>query len=253
MENQEILGTPKTLWADRSEGIMKIGAALSKFQGKIQPVIKDATNPFFKSNYANLATIWAAIREQLAANEMAILQEPSTLSGRLVMTTTLIHSSGEYFRSSVEFPILKNDAQGIGSAITYARRYALQSITGIAPEDDDGNAASGKQQDNKQPAKQPIAPVQAKTLEKKQKLTIEAIAAKKAYQYDAVKMGGLYPSEEEKAAAWKAAVRDYGAIAENGHIYTLSPVSDWYEFWLNEYEHDNLPESFGENLKGVSQ
>jgi ERF superfamily len=244
-ENKENMFAVK--WSERSETITKIAPALCKFQAGMQPIMKDSNNPFFRSKYADLPSIWDAIRKPLTDNGLCILQEPSTNGIKLVMTTTLIHVSGEYFRSSMEYPVDKQTAQGYGSATTYARRYGLQSVTGVAPEDDDGNAASGR--GNSQASKPPIEPaipvVQADKENRKQKLTREAIAAKKAYQYDPQGMGKQYPSPEEKAAAWKRAIRDYGAISENGSIYTLSPVEDWYSFWLNEYELDNLPESFG--------
>lgn len=138
----EVTLAPK--WGERSEQITKLAGALSKFQSQLEAVKKDSANPFFKSKYAELSAVWDAIRDPLAANELAVIQEPSSANGRVVLTTTLLHSSGEYIRSSISFPVTKQDPQGYGSAITYARRYALQAITGIAPEDDDGNAASVK-------------------------------------------------------------------------------------------------------------
>lgn len=129
-------------WAERSATIGKLAAALSKAQAILEAAKKDANNPFFKSKYADLSSVWAAVRGPLTANELSILQEPSTDNGKIIVTTTLMHSSGEYVRSSLSMPVVKQDPQGYGSAVTYARRYALQSVMGIAPEDDDGNAAS---------------------------------------------------------------------------------------------------------------
>ena len=244
--------TITTKWAERSPAISKIALALCKFQAELQPVVKDSKNPFFNSKYADLSSIWDVIRKPLTDNGLCILQEPSTVNSRLVMTTTLIHTSGEYFRSSMEYPVDKQTAQGYGSATTYARRYGLQSITGVAPEDDDGNAASGKNNYSESP-KLPTAPAikvePVRKLEKKQKLTLEAIAAKKAYKYDAQKVGAHYPSPEEKAAAWKIGIRDYGAVNEDGFIYTLSAVLDWHDYWLNEFELDELPESFNSEVR----
>lgn len=131
-------------WSSRSESIAKLAAALSKAQGQIEAVKKGAENPFFKSKYADLSSVWAAIREALASNGLAVVQEPGTAeAGRVKIATILLHESGEYIRSEMTLPVTKPDAQGYGSAITYGRRYALQSIIGIAPEDDDGNAAIG--------------------------------------------------------------------------------------------------------------
>lgn len=162
MENGAIETGPKVCsWSERSDSIAKLAAALAKFQSKLEAVKKDADNPFFKSKYADLASVWAAIREPLTANELSILQEPGTDSGRVTLSTTLLHSSGEYIRSIMTIPVTKPDAQGYGSAITYARRYALQSIAGVAPEDDDGNAAVGPQKQPQSARPGPAAPLPA--------------------------------------------------------------------------------------------
>lgn len=135
---------PPLSWGNRSDSISKLAAALSKAQASIEAAKKDSKNPFFNSKYADLSSVWGAIRAPLTANELSIIQEPGSEQGKVIITTTLLHSSGEYVRSSLTLPVTKADAQGYGSAITYARRYALQSVVGIAPEDDDGNAASDK-------------------------------------------------------------------------------------------------------------
>lgn len=143
-------------WAERSATITKLAPAVSKFQGALEPVKKEVANPFLNKKYADLSAVWEAIREPLAANELSILQEPQSADGKISLTTTLMHSSGEYVRSTLTFPVTKQDPQGYGSAITYARRYALQSVTGIAPEDDDGIAAAqGNGEQKRQPAAQP--------------------------------------------------------------------------------------------------
>lgn len=130
------------VWSDRSESIVKLAIALSKMQSELEPLKKDSSNPYFKSKYADLSSVWDVLREPLTRNGLAVIQEPGTYENKLVLYTTLIHISGEYIRSAFEIPVLKQDPQGYGSAITYARRYTLQAITGLAPEDDDGNAAS---------------------------------------------------------------------------------------------------------------
>lgn len=137
-------------WSQRSDSIINLAKALCQTQATVEAVKKDANNPFFKSKYADLASIWHAIREALTSNGLSVLQEPSTECNKVRITTTLIHTSGEYVRSTLEVVAVKTDPQGIGSAITYARRYALGSIVGIAPEDDDGNAASGGNDKNRQ-------------------------------------------------------------------------------------------------------
>lgn len=125
----------------RSESIGKLALALSKAQGEIKAAVKDSDNPFFKSKYADLASVWDACRKALSDNELAVVQ--TTVNGEgCTVETTLIHSSGEYVGGVLYLKPVKDDPQGVGSAITYARRYGLAAIVGIAPEDDDGNAAS---------------------------------------------------------------------------------------------------------------
>ena len=126
-----------------SETIGKLAEALSKAQGTMKNAIKDSDNPFFKSKYADLASVADACRAELAANGLAVSQLPEMREGKLVLTYVLMHSSGEWLSGELEMNPVKQDPQGIGSAITYARRYTLAGIAGIATEDDDGNAASG--------------------------------------------------------------------------------------------------------------
>ena len=128
---------------NRSESIGQLAEALAKAQGVIQNAIKDSSNPFFKSNYADLASVRNVCHGPLSANGLALSQLPENHEGRMVLTTLLMHSSGEWLSGELEMTPVKSDPQGIGSAITYARRYALAAITGVATEDDDGNAASG--------------------------------------------------------------------------------------------------------------
>lgn len=135
----------------KSESIAKLAEALSKAQGAMKNAIKDSDNPFFKSKYADLASVSDACRNELASNGLAVTQLPEMKDGKLVLSYVLMHSSGEWICGELEMNPVKNDPQGIGSAITYARRYTLAGIAGIATEDDDGNAASGK--DGKDKAK----------------------------------------------------------------------------------------------------
>lgn len=116
--------------------------ALAKAQGEMGKALKATDNPFFNSKYADLATVMAACMPALHENGFAVIQ-PSGLdeSGPFV-DTVLLHESGGRIESRVYLVVNKNDMQGIGSAQTYARRYGLMGLAGIAPEDDDGNAAS---------------------------------------------------------------------------------------------------------------
>jgi hypothetical protein len=126
-----------------SETISKIAAALAKAQGAMRAAVKDAVNPHFKSRYADLAGVWDACREPLSVNGLAVVQAPGEVGDRTICITTLLtHESGEWIQSTFVIPVTKPDAQGVGSSITYARRYALAAMVGIVQDDDDGNAAS---------------------------------------------------------------------------------------------------------------
>lgn len=124
-----------------SEHIAEISKALCKFQGALKPAIKDSTNPHFRSKYADLASVWDAIREPLSSNGLSALQLVGTSEGKTSLTTRICHESGEWIESLWEIPIGKNDPQGLGSAISYARRYALAASLGVTQDDDDANAA----------------------------------------------------------------------------------------------------------------
>lgn len=125
------------------QGIDKLVAALAKAQAEMRGAAKDSTNPHFRSKYADLASVVDAIRGPLTKHGIAFLQltHPSD-KNEVVIETMLAHESGQKISSILAIPVNKADAQGYGSALTYARRYALAAITGIAPEDDDGNAAT---------------------------------------------------------------------------------------------------------------
>lgn len=128
---------------NKSESVKELAAALCKAQGALKGAVKDTANPFFKSKYADLASVWDAVREPFSANGLSIVQVTLPSEGNeIVLETTLMHSSGEWVSGVLSLPVSKADAQGYGSAMTYARRYGLAAITGVAPEDDDGNAAA---------------------------------------------------------------------------------------------------------------
>ena len=122
----------------------KIAAALVKAQSQIEGAKKDSTNPHFKNKYADLGAVWDACRDALKANGIAVVQVGELVEGQWALLTMLVHESGEQVRGYVPLLNSKGDMQGLGSAITYARRYGLAAIIGVCPEDDDGNAASEK-------------------------------------------------------------------------------------------------------------
>jgi len=128
---------------NKSESIANLAKALSAAQGSIKAALKDSSNPFFGSKYADLTAVWESCRHALSANGLAVTQSTAFIGESLVLETTLMHLSGEWVASVYPIKPVKNDPQGVGSAITYARRYSLSALVGVvADEDDDGNAAS---------------------------------------------------------------------------------------------------------------
>jgi hypothetical protein len=129
----------------KSDEIGDLASALSKVQGQLKPAIKDSNNPFFKSKYADLNAVWDSCRELLNENGLSVAQLTGGDADGVIVETMLMHSSGQWLSSELYLPLAKHDAQGVGSAMTYGRRYGLAAMVGIVADvDDDGNAASGK-------------------------------------------------------------------------------------------------------------
>lgn len=188
----------------RSENIGNLAAALAKAQGEMENAKKDAANPYFSSKYADLAGVMDVARKPLADNGLSVMQFPRSGEETIEVETLLAHESGEWVSETLVLPALMKakdglrfDAQSIGSAITYARRYAYQSIVGIATEDDDGNAAAAGAQAQKE-AKAAVAKIRDQTIEK-----LERIAEK---------------GSEALRAAWEALPND---------IRRMVPAKDW--------------------------
>jgi predicted RecA/RadA family phage recombinase len=120
----------------------QVSAAFVKAQKQFSPALKMSTNPHFKSKYAGLDACIEAVIEALNESGLALIQKTHTCESGVSVETVFVHESGEQISGGVfSIPATKNDAQGYGSALTYARRYSLMAACGIAPEDDDGNAA----------------------------------------------------------------------------------------------------------------
>jgi ERF superfamily len=148
------------------EANSKLALAMSKAQGMIEGAKKDVTNTFFKAKYADLASVWNACRSALSQNELAVIQIPEIRDGILGIRTKLIHSSGEFEEGF--FPIaasISDKAQIMGSAITYARRYALAAMVGVAPEEDDGQAANNASHNPMQKVNPHLKAIQAKAID----------------------------------------------------------------------------------------
>jgi hypothetical protein len=124
----------------------EIFAALAKAQAEIKNAIKDAQNPHFRSRYADLASVKEACWAALTANGIAPVQMPVNIGQNIGVVTLLGHSSGQWIESTIYVQPTKFDAQGVGSVVTYLRRYALAAMAGVAPDDDDddGEAAVGR-------------------------------------------------------------------------------------------------------------
>jgi hypothetical protein len=120
-------------------------AALVKAQSQIKNAVKDSVNPHFKNRYADLESVWDAVRDALHRNDLAVLQLTDLdASGAPVLITRVIHTSGEHVEG--RYPLVckdPTDAQKLGSSMSYARRYSLSAMLGVIQSDDDGNTAAG--------------------------------------------------------------------------------------------------------------
>lgn len=127
----------------QSESVKELLAAMSKMQGELESAKNNSVNPHFKSKYADLAAVWSACREPLAKNGLSVIQFPAEFGdNRMTLITRLGHSSGEWMEQTMTTPVDKPTPQGIGSVLSYMRRYSLAAICGIYQEDDDANAAN---------------------------------------------------------------------------------------------------------------
>jgi len=146
----------------RSDSINELATALAAAQAAITPAKKDAENPHFRSKYADLASVWAACRVALPAHGLAVMQSPRLVSsGELWLVeleTLLVHASGQWVSDTLAVPVHPANAQAVGSAITYARRYALAAFVGVAPDDDDANSASTSRELERPPEKPAARP-----------------------------------------------------------------------------------------------
>lgn len=134
----------RTGWAKSPADIDKLAPAFVKAQGMVEGAVKDKKNDHFRSKYADLGAVWDACKAGLQANELAVLQLPCKAPpGSIGLVTTLLHSSGQTVSETFYMPLKDaTNPQAAGSALTYARRYALAALMGVCPEDDDGNAAA---------------------------------------------------------------------------------------------------------------
>ena len=139
----------------KSESIAKLTEALVAAQSEYNLLLKESDNPFFKSKYADLAACIDAVRPALQKNGLAVSQLTDVLNDKPVLTSMLMHVSGEWIAGSYPIVASKQDPQGFGAGITYARRFSLCGLLGIAAEDDDGNTASKKHSEQQPEHKEP--------------------------------------------------------------------------------------------------
>lgn len=164
---------------EHSETINQIAAAVIAAQGEMGSAKKTADNPFFKSKYADLAGVVETARPVLTRHGLGVVQSADCDGELAVVETLLVHTSGEWFKSRTVLKPTKADPQGMGSAVTYARRYAYMAIIGMAAEDDDGNAAS-------QPVNRQASAV---TRPHNRTSEVQMEAKRKAYFAQAAKLG----------------------------------------------------------------
>jgi hypothetical protein len=127
----------------QSEELGELFSALSQAQGDMDDARKDSVNPHFKSRYSDLASVREAIRKPFAKYGLSYMQPIRTNGRKVIIETIIAHKSGQFIAETAEWTALNETPQAMASATTYGRRYGLQSITGLASDDDDGNAATG--------------------------------------------------------------------------------------------------------------
>lgn len=125
---------------NQSEQINELVKSLAIAQSKIRGAKQDSKNPYFKSDYADLTSVWNACKDELTENGLAVIQTMEHRDEKIILVTTLAHSSGQWIKSHLPVLVTKMDSQALGSALTYSRRYALAAIVGICPVDDDAEA-----------------------------------------------------------------------------------------------------------------
>ena len=131
--------------AMQSPDIGKLAEALAKAQSEMEPATKDANNPFFKSQYASLASCWQACRGPLTKHGLAIIQTTEPDNGNVTVISILTHSSGQWIKGKLSVKPPKTDSQALGSCLSYLRRYSLSALVGLSTQDDDAESTMSRQ------------------------------------------------------------------------------------------------------------
>jgi hypothetical protein len=239
--------------------INELAVALAKAQAEVTHAEKSASNPAFKrpdgkmTTYATLADVWDAIRGPFSKNGLSIVQPVKRSDGAAVVTTMLIHSSGAYISEELEVAG-GNNVQQLGSAITYARRYALAAMAGIAPdEDDDGNTAAAshapRQQQHRQDhgrrapqsnGREPVAPSERETIEAKPTPGVNNIPElRERAEKLSTKLKGYMK-------IGLGAMRDEARVSKSGSLSAEELVKfvRWGETTIRAYEDPEPPDDF---------
>lgn len=205
----------------RSETITDLAAALVAAQAAITPAEKDGINPHFNRRYASLGAVMQAIRPALTANGLAVSQIVTRDGDQLALETILVHTSGQYIGGTYPLRPTKADPQGEGSALTYARRYALASLLGVvADDDDDGNAASRQPERRQRPAV--VAPGSARIAPERRNAAQATNAAQSAVRA----APSAADAEFDDMPSASAAPAQAAALARNGHRPTWNSPDD---------------------------
>ena len=131
--------------AMQSPEIGKLAEALAKAQAEMEPATKDANNPFFKSQYASLASCWQACRGPLTKHGLAVIQTTEPDNGNVTVISILTHSSGQWIKGKLSVKPPKTDSQALGSCLSYLRRYSLSALVGLSTQDDDAESTMSRQ------------------------------------------------------------------------------------------------------------
>ena len=185
----------------QSESITDLATALCLAQAEMGGAIKDSNNPFFKSSYADLTSVIKVIKEPFAKYGLSFVQLPVTSAGGngIGVSTMLMHKSGQWLQGEYLLPMDKVTPQGAGAAITYARRYALQSLVGIPSVDDDGELAMYRNEP------EPVEPPPAKRVSKKlaQDVVALVVASEISGETSELVEALAELEEHEKQVIWK--------------------------------------------------
>jgi len=212
---------------EMSDQIAELATALAKAQAAITPAVKDKVNPGFRSRYADLASVWEACRAALTSNGLSVVQLPlDRHDGCASLRTVLLHTSGQYLATTVSARLVKDDAQGLGSALTYLRRYSLAAMVGVvADEDDDGNAASKApaQQARQEPPRLPSRSNGSAPATKAP--PVVAVASTQEREAALLSMRAAYKAAKEAGA--DVLTPDKAAVA----TMSLSEIRDWADVY----------------------